>query len=538
MPQTLLVYLTAPKLYRALLVFCLLGILLQGRAQGPPNDLRIDPISSTCTKPNGSLTVRVIPTASFGGAPYQYFLNGTQYGFNVSASSFTFPNLVGGLTAKYTIRVYDKNNIWEEVPDFPLGDLAGPTIVITDNRSASCLNNDGLLTIGQMGGNEPFQYSIDNGATFNSTGVFGGLASNSTGYPALVQDHNGCTASQLAPVALLDDLVAAVGPMPPICEGASEPLQVVSNGTQFSWSPATGLDDPTKVNAIASPSTTTTYTLTVVRGVCTHNDVQATVTVNPAPIANAGPDVATCAGKSVFLHGSGAGPGGTYSWSPTTFLVAPNGPAPAVNRPTESISYTLTVTSAAGCVSLVPDTIHIEVIPPFHVDAGPDTSVYMGEAAQLHATVPDSVGPVTWQWTPSTGLDNPSVADPTMALNTPEAVQYLVEATTAGGCTGTDTVTVKVFGVADLFVPSAFTPNNDGHNDVLRVIGPGVGQLVVFAVYDRWGRQVFLTKNAAVGWDGTMGGRALDAGTYVWMAEAVDIHGKMIQKKGTVVLIR
>jgi len=533
MPQTLLVYLTAPKLYRALLVFCLLGGVLEGRGQLPPLIISSSTPSS-CTKPNGSLTV----TANFGVGPYSYYLNGSLQASGVASNTFTFPNLVGGVPAGYTIKVIDANNVSEEVDNFPLGDLAGPTIVITENRPASCLDNDGELTISQMGGNGPFLYSIDNGATFNNTGVFPGLPSKAAGYPALVEDANHCTASQLAPVALLDDLVAAVGPMPPICEGASEPLQVVSNGTQFNWSPATGLDDPTKVNAIASPSTTTTYTLTVVRGVCTHNDVQATVTVNPAPVANAGPDVATCAGKSVFLHGSGAGPGGTYSWSPTTFLVAPNGPAPAVNRPTESISYTLTVTSAAGCVSLVPDTIHIEVIPPFHVMAGPDTSVYMGEAAQLHATVPDSVGPVTWQWTPSTGLDNPVGADPTVVLNTPEAVQYLVEATTAGGCTGTDTVTVKVFGVADLFVPNAFTPNNDGHNDVLKVIGPGVGQLVVFAVYDRWGRQVFLTKNAAVGWDGTMGGRALDAGTYVWMAEAVDIHGKVIQKKGTVVLIR
>ncbi|WP_431213749.1 T9SS type B sorting domain-containing protein [Puia sp. P3] len=139
---------------------------------------------------------------------------------------------------------------------------------------------------------------------------------------------------------------------------------------------------------------------------------------------------------------------------------------------------------------------------------------------------------------PLPGLDNPNSADPTFVLNNSEEVQFVVEATTAGGCSGTDTVNVKVFGVAGLFVPNAFTPNNDGRNDILRVIGPGIGKLVVFAVYDRWGRQVFLTRNAGVGWDGTFGGRNMDAGTYVWMAEAVDDHGKIVQKKGTVVLIR
>jgi len=533
MPQTPLVRLTESKLNRALLVFCLLGSLSRGRAQ----DLGITSTSSFCGKPNGTITV----TANYGVANYQYYLNGVHVGIDVPANTYTFTGLTGGPFAPlYTIGVFDGTSKYEEVVNFPLGDLAGPTITISNVNPAGCLDNDGSLTIGYTGGNGPdYTYSIDNGVTFSGSGLFMGLASKPAGYQAVVKDENGCTSSQLVPVPLQNDLVANVGPMPPICEGSSEPLQVVSNGTQFNWSPAAGLDDPTNVNAIASPSTTTTYTLRVIRGVCTDNNAASvTVTVKPAPVANAGPDVATCTGKSVLLHGSGAGPGGKYSWSPTTYLVAPSGPSPAVNRPAESISYTLTVTSAAGCVSLMPDTIHIEVIPPFQVNAGPDTSVYIGEAAQLHATVPDSVGPVTWQWTPSTGLDNPGVADPTVVLNAPEAVQYLVEATTAGGCTGTDTVNVKVFGVSDLFVPSAFTPNNDGHNDVLRVIGPGVGKLKVFAVFDRWGRQVFLTTNAAIGWDGTLNGRAMDAGTYVWMAEAVDVHGKVIQRKGTVVLIR
>jgi gliding motility-associated-like protein len=95
-----------------------------------------------------------------------------------------------------------------------------------------------------------------------------------------------------------------------------------------------------------------------------------------------------------------------------------------------------------------------------------------------------------------------------------------------------------VFNTAEIYVPSAFSPNHDGHNDVLRVIGPSIRELKVFAVYDRVGSQVFTTSNLSVGWDGTREGRELPAGTYVWMAVGVDFAGKVHEKKGTVVLVR
>ncbi|MBS1605088.1 MAG: gliding motility-associated C-terminal domain-containing protein [Bacteroidetes bacterium] len=528
-----------PSLLLGILLFC--GVV---PATAQLGNLDIQTTASTCGKANGIVKVTVPPGVATG--PFQFYIDrGDGNGFTgplpeTSPSTHLYTDMVGSPGGRW---------IYFQVVDVPtrtvltslalLGDLT-PGMVVNP-QPTGCEDTSGRILISASYGGPPFTYSIDDGSRVvtGSDSLFTGLPTGT--YKVSVSDQNGCNLDTTVIVPVLSDLSAVVGAVAPICEGDSVQLPLLSRADTYRWSPAAGLSDPTVAAPWARPATTTTYTVTVSAGpagLCASQQAQVTVAVSPAPIASAGPDVAICSGKSVFLHGSGAGPGGKYTWSPTTFLVAPNGPAPAVNRPTESISYTLTVTSAAGCVSLVPDTIHIEVIPPFQVNAGPDTSVYMGEAAQLHATVPDSLGTVTWQWTPSTGLDNPGIADPTMVLNTPEAVQYVVEATTAGGCTGTDTVNVKVFGVADLFVPSAFTPNNDGHNDVLRVIGPGVGQLVVFAVYDRWGRQVFLTKSASVGWDGTMGGRAMDAGTYVWMAEAVDIHGKVIQKKGTVVLIR
>ena len=103
---------------------------------------------------------------------------------------------------------------------------------------------------------------------------------------------------------------------------------------------------------------------------------------------------------------------------------------------------------------------------------------------------------------------------------------------------GVGSVSIKVYHVVDIFVPNAFTPNGDGHNDVLRAVPIGIRDFKYFVVYNRWGQQVFYTRDAAKGWDGSINGKPQDTGTYVWAAAGADFTGKGIQRRGTVVLIR
>jgi gliding motility-associated-like protein len=90
-----------------------------------------------------------------------------------------------------------------------------------------------------------------------------------------------------------------------------------------------------------------------------------------------------------------------------------------------------------------------------------------------------------------------------------------------------------------LVMPNAFTPNGDGNNDVFR-IPPSVSiPLSRFTIFDRWGQQVFTTRDAGVGWNGTFGGRPAIAGVYVWVIETVDPPtGERSVYKGTVILVR
>jgi len=90
-----------------------------------------------------------------------------------------------------------------------------------------------------------------------------------------------------------------------------------------------------------------------------------------------------------------------------------------------------------------------------------------------------------------------------------------------------------------LFMPSAFTPNGDGRNDLFR-IPPGIPVTITrFAVYDRWGGMVFATSNTGEGWDGTRSGTLQPTGTYAWYVEYFNpLTKRMEMQKGTVELIR
>lgn len=89
-----------------------------------------------------------------------------------------------------------------------------------------------------------------------------------------------------------------------------------------------------------------------------------------------------------------------------------------------------------------------------------------------------------------------------------------------------------------VFVPTAFTPNGDGLNDLLRPIGAGIREIEYFGIYNRWGQLLFSTRQNGKGWDGRMNGTLQASGTYVWQVQAVDYLGKPYFQKGVFTLVR
>lgn len=189
----------------------------------------------------------------------------------------------------------------------------------------------------------------------------------------------------------------------------------------------------------------------------------------------------------------------------------------------------LSATASNGCTS---DT----VVTPFTIIkarafAGNDSIVLNGVPFQLKGE-----GNGRAQWQPFSGLNQTNIYTPTGILIADQT--YVLQVTTDEGCQAVDSVKFTVFNGSAIYVPTAFTPNGNGLNDVLRPRYPGIKKLFYFTIFNRWGQTVFSTNNLNGGWDGTLKGSTLPTGTYVWMLKAEDIGGKMYHLKGQIVLIR
>jgi gliding motility-associated-like protein len=183
-----------------------------------------------------------------------------------------------------------------------------------------------------------------------------------------------------------------------------------------------------------------------------------------------------------------------------------------------------------GCISdTMTKFINIRYDP---VRAGTDRIAAAQEPIQLQASGNNLSG---FEWTPSTGLNDAFVANP-VATNTASQL-YKVKARSVYGCDSYSQVAITIYKGPDIYMPTAFSPNNDGTNDKLIPVPVGVPQFKGINIYNRYGQLVYnsLTTN---GWDGKVKGVDAPSDTYVWEVRGVDFKGKAVYKKGIVVLVR
>ena len=247
------------------------------------------------------------------------------------------------------------------------------------------------------------------------------------------------TATHSAGCTYIDSVTVDVKPLPnintipdtAICQFTTVQL-TTTGGTSYSWSPATGLDNPNSPNPTAGPLVPIKYyvTGTGANG-CTNID-SVTVTLKPAPAVNTIPDTTICGSTSVQLTTTGTA--ASYAWTPTTGLSNPNISNP-VATPSAPTKYYVTGTGANGCTNI--DSVMVTPRPLPNVNTIPDTSICNQSAVQLTTT-----GAVSYTWTPSAGLSNPNIGNP---VATPLiATKYYVTGTDANGCTNIDSVTVTL----------------------------------------------------------------------------------------------
>lgn len=139
-------------------------------------------------------------------------------------------------------------------------------------------------------------------------------------------------------------------------------------------------------------------------------------------------------------------------------------------------------------------------------------------------------------WSPGISLNTRTSYKPIFLGQSDQA--YTIEIKTLSGCVTVDTQVVKTVKQSEIYVPSAFTPDNDGLNDYLRPIFMGVKELHYFRIYNRWGQLLYQSKSELPGWDGKINGVPQASIVVVWMIEGVGLDNRIIIRKGTSTLIR
>jgi gliding motility-associated-like protein len=475
--------------------------------------------SSTCGNSNG----KILAQASNGTPPYQYALGTGAYSSN---NSFT-----GLAAASYVVKAKDATGA-ETTANTIVSNLAGAQITAADTTATTCTNNTGKIDVTTTGGKPPLQYSTNGTSFINSPSITGLGFGN---YTVTVKDANGCITTKPDVIVRLNNTLSIdAGDTVKICAGKNGNTNATGNATTYTWLPTLGLSTPSILNTSASPIQTTIYYLTGTTGVCTKTD-SVTVLVKPAPIPNAGQGQTICFGKNASLQ-AGAGQV-SYAWQPTAFLNNPNAAFTDVLQPTKDITYNLSVLGTNGCASLQDAQVTIKVTPPPKVFVGNDTSIAIGEPFVLHAQDVNGSGFNQFAWQPFYLLQD-AIAQNAVIQNIQSNTSFSVTATTVAGCVGTDAINIKVFTKPDIYVPTAFTPNGDGVNDVLRAIPVGIRSFAYFTVFDRYGQLIFTTTEANKGWDGINKNGGLYAGSYVWITQGVDFKGRVVEKRGTVLLVR
>ncbi len=402
-----------------------------------------------------------------------------------------------------------------------------PPVTLAFRDTLICVND--ILQL-QASGAGNFIWSPATSITnANTTNPVVSPAATTTYYVDLETD--GCTNRDSVKVRVTDHVSLQAMNDTTICAGDTIQLRINSDGQRYEWTPAGQLNNPLVQDPLAVTPTTTPYQVTAFIGGCSANGNIIVSTV-PYPMANAGKDTTICYNTLVQLQAFTDG--SSWLWTPSSSLSNAVSLNPVAN-PVSTVQYMFSAYDTRGCPKPGIDTLLVTVLPKILASAGEDTTVVIGQALQLNASGGDS-----YLWSPAFPLSAANIANPVAFFNEPSnGMRYKVEVYNSIGCYDSAFIVIKVFATAPMvFVPTAFTPNNDGKNDLLRPVVAGMRRFDYFNIYNRWGQLVFSTTVTGKGWDGTINGEPQTSNTYVWMVKAVDFNGAAYFQKGTVTLIR
>ena len=409
----------------------------------------------------------------------------------------------------YPVKLIVDNNGCIDTVNHVLRVHSKPQVILSVKDQTICEGSSIQLSVD---GGDSYTWSpaaslnITNGASVTASPVI------NTKYTVAATNVYGCSNTDSISINVIHPFTLTLQKEVSVCSGSSTSLEA-SGGITYHWINNTmGLDNITVSSPVASPLTSTTYTVVATgEKQCFSDTASVKVVVNPAPFVKLGKDTTLCQGQSITLNAFN--PNAVYSWQDGS-----NSPALVVKNGGEyHVKVDLNQCTAS-------DTIIINQMAIPYFTLGKDTSICEGEQYILKPSVTIN-GSFLWQ----DGSNRSSFSA------SKEGIYSLTASNECG--TYTDSIVISS-AFCNILMPTGFTPNNDGLNDVFRVKYPFAVRSFHMVVYNAWGEKVFETNKINEGWDGSFKGEPAIQGTYVWMISFTDNNNKGQQMKGVVNLLR
>lgn len=499
---------------------CQAAYVVTVNSVGGPNVILQSLTNVSC---NGYSDGMITVTAVGGDAPYTYtWLPGGMTGDTIT-------DLEAGT---YTVTAFDNSGCWDQL-DITVSQPNALNAYQGATTPASCGVNDGSAQVNVSGGTSPYTY------LWVPTGGTGSLETNlSAGvYQVFVTDNNGCMDSTQIGVWNSGGPSVGLNSMQDVsCFGYSDgSIEIYASGGSapysYNWVPTGGN------SAQATNLSGGTYSVVVTDasgcvGILTQDLYE------PAEIIISSTVVKEDCGEgngAVFATASGGEEGFTYSWSTGATTVF-------IDQLVHG-TYSLTVTDWTGCSLTEIYEVTVEGNIPLEATIDP-AEVFAGETVNLYAdatgpAIPplyEASEPIEYTWDSDYTLSCIVCQDPT--ANPMVDTFWVVTAVDDNGCTGIDTVWITIKEPCrEIMVPTIFSPNDDGLNDNLCILGTCI-EAMEFTIFNRWGQVVFHTQTQEDCWSGKINDKPAMSGIYAYRFHAVLYDGEVYDEEGKLTLVR
>jgi len=463
----------------------------------------------SCTDSIGQLQVN----ANGGVPPYTYSIDGIHYypGYPMYEGGHRFVNLSPG-----TYRAYAKDSTGAvsitttQIAEYCTIDISYMSV------ESLCQQANGSVTLHATNGVPPYSYTMD-GIHYQTDSVFNNLAAGNYSFTVRDASRLSNSITVIVPNACLSVIVTGTsddcgihnGSITAAGTGGNTPYAYSIDGIHF------------QAANIFKGLAAGNYNITIKDASGATANAAIAIAAMPGPEINLAVAATICGKTNGSIIINDLADTGTLQFSINNGNSFQS--SNAFNN-LDSGTYIILVKDANGCTAN--DTAHLVALPLTEIFSVHDTALCTGQTLLLDATSSNA----TYRW--QDGSSQPQ-------FNVTRPGTYSVEVISPCGDTRDSIMVSYEDCTCRFYIPSAFTPNHDGVNDVFIPKSKCLFTGYNMRIFNRWGQLLFESRNAAAGWDGTSAGRAQPAGTYIWELVYKDnLTGRNIRKMGTIILIR